>query len=242
VITQVDPADARTWTIQTLANTAGTAGLVDGTASSATFRAPTGLFLDTTTRVLYIADTGNHAIRALDLDTNIVSTLANTSGSLGFGGDGGPAAAARLYRPTAITRCPNGDLFVADTGNNRVRRIVMPTSTITTVLGDGVPASSGEGAPSRTFPVDAPRGLACDAADNLFVTSTTTVRLLTVTSTGDVDGSGGVQTIYGAPPRDTFPSSITSCLTGLAVTGPATLQVADACTGLLVELARTPVQ
>jgi cysteine-rich repeat protein len=241
VITQVDPADPRTWTIATLANTAGTTGLVDGAAASARFRSPTGLLLDAAARVLYIADTGNHAIRALDLTTNTVSTIANASGSLGFGGDDGPAASARLYRPTALARCSNGDLFVADTGNNRVRRIVQPAGTITTVLGDGVPASSGEGAPSRTFPVDGPRGLACDAAGNLFVTSTTTVRLLPASTTGEVDGGGAVQTIYGAPPRDAFPASITSCLTGVAVTGPTTVQVTDACTGLLVDLTRTTV-
>jgi cysteine-rich repeat protein len=240
VIAQTVPADPRTWTIATLANTSGTEGFADGAAASARFRAPTGLFLDEAARVLYIADTGNHAIRALDLTTNTVTTLANTSHSFGFGGDDGPAATARLYRPTAITRCANGDLFVADTGNNRVRRIVPATGVITTVLGDGVPASSGEGAPARTFPVDGPRGLACDASGNLFVSSTTTVRLLTATDTGIVDGSGAVQTIYGAPPRDVFPSTITSCLTALAVTGANTVQVADACTGLLVELSRAP--
>jgi hypothetical protein len=106
------------------------------------------------------------------------------------------------------------------------------------VLGDGVPASSGEGAPARTFPVDAPRGLACDDAGDLFVTSATAVRLLPASDAGVVDGSGPVQTIYGAPPRNAFPASVTSCLTGIAMVGPTTLQVADACTGLLVQLDR----
>ena len=168
--------------------------------------------------------------------TNMVSTIANSNHALGFGGDGGAATDARLYRPSAVTRCSNGDLFIADTGNNRVRRIVAATGVISTVLGDGVPASSGEGSPARTFPVDGPRGLACDALGNLFVTSTTTVRLVTASDTGVVDGSGNVKTIYGAPPRDVFPSSITSCLTALAVTAPAKVQVTDACTGLLLEL------
>lgn len=238
VITQVDPADAATWTMTTLANASGAAGFADGSAATARFRLPSGLYLDSAARILYIADTGNHAIRALDLDTNSVTTVVNTAHSLGFAGDGGPATAALLYRPTALTRCTNGDLFIADTGNHRVRRIV--GGQIFTVLGDGVPASSGEGAPARTFPVDAPRGLACDAFGNLFVTSTTAVRLLTAADTGIVDGSGGVLTIYGAPPRDTFPSAITTCLTGLAVISSTTVQVADACTGLLVELTRTP--
>ena len=84
---------------------------------------PTGLYLDTAANVLYIADTGNHAIRALDLGAHTVSTIVNTSHALGFAGDGGDASAALLFEPTALTRCPNGDLFIADTGNNRIRRV-----------------------------------------------------------------------------------------------------------------------
>lgn len=239
VITRIDPNVPSTWTMAPLANTAGIAGAADGDATTARFRSPTGLFLDSAARLLYIADTGNHAIRVLDLTSHSVSTFANTSYSFGFGGDGASAATARLYRPTAITRCKNGDVFIADTGNNRVRRIDPAMGLISSVLGDGVPASSGEGAPASTFPVDGPRGLACDEFGNLFVTSTTTVRLLTANGLGVVDGTGDVQTIYGKSPRDKFPSNITSCLTALAVTGPSTVQIADACTGLLVELTRT---
>ena len=237
VITPVDPANPATWTIAPLANPSGTEGFADGTASAARFRAPTGLFLDAAAGRLYIADTGNHAIRALDLATNMVSTIANTGHRLGFAGDGGPATAALLFRPTALARCANGDLFIADTGNNRIRR-VDGNGMISTVLGDGVPASSGEGTPARTFPVDAPRGVACDASGNVFVTSATAVRLLPASDAGLVDGTGPVQTIYGAPPRDTFPASITACLTGIGVVDATRVQVADACTGLLVDLDR----
>ncbi|MDQ3365421.1 MAG: hypothetical protein M3680_08340 [Myxococcota bacterium] len=239
VITQVDPAAPGTWTIATLANAAGIEGFADGAAGTARLRAPGGLFLDRATGTLYIADTGNHAIRALDVATNTITTVVNTNHRLGFAGDGGPAGAALLFRPTAVTRCPGGDLFVADTSNNRIRR-VDGAGTITTVLGDGVPASSGEGEPAQTFPVDGPRGLACDARGNLFVTSTTTVRLLPASDTGVVDGEGAVQTIYGGLPRVTFPSAVTGCLTGLAVTSATTVQVSDACTGLVVELERVP--
>ncbi len=236
-ITEVDPANPDTWTIATLANDAGVAGFADGPAASARFIAPSGLYLDAAAHQLYIADTGNHAIRVLDLGAATVTTVVNTSHTLGFIGDGGPAAAAQLYQPTAMVRCANGDLFIADTGNNRVRR-VGADGMISTVLGDGVPASSGEGAPARTFPVDGPRGVACDAFGNLFVTSRTAVRLLAASDAGIVDGTGTVQTIYGRPPRSAFPADITSCLSGLAVTGAASLEIADACTGLLVRLDR----
>ena len=238
-ITEVDPADPGTWTISTIANDAGTAGFADGSAATAQFRAPSGLYLDAATNVLYIADTGNHAVRTLDLQAGTVTTVVNASHSLGFAGDGGPASAALLFEPTAITRCAGGDLFIADTGNNRVRRVTTD-QTISTVLGDGVAASSGEGTPARTFPVDAPRGLACDAFGDLFATSATTVRLLPASDAQVVDGSGAVQTIYGVPPRTAFPASVTNCLTGLAVTSPTEVQITDACTGLMVQLDRIP--
>jgi hypothetical protein len=113
------------------------------------------------------------------------------------------------------------------------------------VLGEGVATSSGQGSPANTFPVDTPEGLTCDAAGNLFVTSRTTVRLLPAAiepgeGVGVVDGSGAVQTIYGDPPRDTYPASVTSCLTGIVAVDAETVYAADSCTGVLVELWRQP--
>jgi sugar lactone lactonase YvrE len=237
VVTIVDLADENTWTIAPLANDDGIAGFADGDADTARFRGPTGLFLDDSAGFLYVADTGNHVIRAMDLATTMVTTVVGSPQTLGFHGDDGLATEALLYQPQAITRCSNGDLFVADTGNNRVRR-VDSTGFIQTVLGDGVPASSGEGSPSRTFPVHEPLGLACDAFGNLFVTSRNTVRMVAADDNGIVDGEGRVFTIYGAPPRVAFPSSVTRCLTGLAVVGETKVQVTDSCTGIMVELTR----
>lgn len=238
-ITPVDPADSGTWTIETIVNQSGLPGSTNGAAATAGLRFPTGLLFEASTRTLYIADSGNSAIRTLALDTMTVAAFANVAGRYGFGGDGGDPGDALLFGPSAMTRCPNGDLFIADTGNNRIRRVA--AGTITTVLGDGVAASSGEGSPSRDFPVNYPRGLACDAAGNLFVSSKTSVRLLLANAAGVVDGDGEVQTIYGAPPRTAFPASQTSCLTGLLVTSPTQVQVADSCTGLVVQLTRAAV-
>ncbi len=242
VVTITDPTDSTTWTIAPLANAAGTAGYSDGAAQGAELRAPTGLYFDQTTRQLYVADTGNHAIRAIDLSAGIsaaaVRTIAGSPQTRGFFGDGGPASSALLYSPQAITECSNGDLFVADTGNERVRRIASGTNVITTVLGDGSQSSSGEGAPSSSFPVDEPQNLACDAVGNVFATSTTAVRMLLADADDVVDGSGAVRTIYGLPPRTSFPSSVTRCLAGIAVLDVATVQVTDSCTGILVGLHR----
>lgn len=232
----VDPDEPAKWTVAPVANAAAIAGFGDGPAATARFRSPSGMFLDATARVLYIADSGNHAIRTIDLATLTVSTLVNASHRLGLAGDGGLARAALLFSPSAMTRCANGDLFIADTGNHRIRRVT-PTGIITTVLGDGTPASSGEGAPASNFPVNSPRGVACDSAGNVFVSSSTTIRMLSANDAGVVDGSGTVDTIYGAS-RISFPESITSCLTGIAVTSPSAIQAADACSGLLIEVSR----
>ena len=243
VVTLVDATDARTWTMRVVNNSAGTAGFGDGALATARFRGPTGLYLDEAAHQLYVADTGNHVVRVIDLAGGIagatVRTVAGTPATLGFAGDGGAATTGLLYEPRAVTRCGTGDVYVADTGNERVRRIAAGTGVITTVLGVGLGASFGEGAPAANFPVDAPLGLACDPHGNLVVTSGATVRLVEAGAGGVVDGAGAVETIYGGD-RKAFPASVTGCLSGLAVVDATTVQVSDRCTGMVVELRRAP--
>jgi cysteine-rich repeat protein len=238
VVRMVDPADKGSWTMEPLVNAQGTPGFADGPAVTARLRNPTALLLEG--RTLHVADTGNHVIRAVDLDAMTVSTTFGTPETMGFHGDRGPADQALLNQPRAMTRCGDGAFFMADTGNNRVRR-VDASGTVDTVLGDGVAASSGDGAPSRTFPVDQPLGLGCDSFGNLYVTSRTAVRVVAADDEGLVDGSGWVRSIYGAPPRDSFPAVATTCLTGLAVTPEDGVLVTDSCSGMLVELTRRAV-
>ena len=244
-VTLVDPADENTWTIEALANVDAVVGFADGPAATARFRHPAGLFLDAATHALYVADAGNHVIRAIDLKNGIaaatVSTVFGTPETLGFFGDDKPANGALLYRPRALTRCPNGDFFLSDTGNNRVRRVAASDGNITTVLGDGVAASSGQGVPSSLFPVHAPQGLACDTLGNVFVTSSSAVRLLLADNdTHLINGTGIVQTLFGVPPRTSFPSSVSNCLSGIAIVDATTVRITDSCAGLLVDLKRQP--
>jgi sugar lactone lactonase YvrE len=239
VVTIVDPADAATWTFATLAGN-GSAGFADGPGATAQFRGPTGLYLDATAGRLLVADTGNHVVRVIDLRTAMVSTVAGTPATRGYFGDGGSATAALLFEPRALTMCANGDVFVADSGNHRVRRIDAKLGTISTVLGDGDASSAGQGTPASAYPVNAPRGLACDANGNVYVTSTTAVRLISADDHGAVDGSGPVETIYGAPPANAFPANVTRCLTGIAVSDPANIAVTDACMGMLIAIHRQP--
>src|SRR5262249_6460110 len=130
----VDPADELSWAMTAYANPPGIAGHADGAVAGARFRSPSGLYYDDPTNTLYIADTGNHVVRAIDLAGGVASSVFGTPAVQGFAGDGGAATDALLYRPGALTRCTNGDFFIADTGNNRVRRVAATSGIITTVL------------------------------------------------------------------------------------------------------------
>jgi len=112
-------------TVTTIAGT-GEAGFSGdgGPATAAALNRPRDLELGPDGR-LYIADTDNHRVRVLDLATGVIRTVAG-SGRAGFSGDGGPATAAGLDRPFGIAFDPAGDLFVADTFNDRIRRVVRP--------------------------------------------------------------------------------------------------------------------
>jgi DNA-binding beta-propeller fold protein YncE len=95
-----------------------------GPATAAALNQPRDLELGPDGR-LYIADTDNQRIRVVDLATGVISTIAG-SGAAGFGGDGGPAGAASFSRPFGIAFDREGNMYVADTFNNRIRKVVRP--------------------------------------------------------------------------------------------------------------------
>jgi len=228
---RIHVVDRQTGMVSTLVNAAGSEGFGDSGAGVQTpLREPTGMFFGGTE--LLFADRGNHVIQSVRLADGAVSTVAGVGETLGFFGDGGLAKDALLNGPQAVTRCPNGDVFIADTDNNRIRRIDMDLH-ISTVLGDGSRSSSGAGAPAHDFPVNHPLGVACDAAGNLYISSTNAIRQLPSDEDGFVDGTGPVLTIYV--------SQETTCITGVAVVSDTTLRFADSCTGQLVDLIRQPV-
>lgn len=99
------------------------------------FIIPKGLLTDEMGN-LYIADSGNHRIRKIDSATKIITTVAGT-GEGGFNGDGGIATRAQLYEPSSIALDKAGNLYIADTRNNRIRRVDSATGIISTVAGNG---------------------------------------------------------------------------------------------------------
>jgi sugar lactone lactonase YvrE len=116
-----------------------------GAATEATLRGPMGLALDPSGN-LYIADTGNNTIRKVDTQ-GIITTIAGRSGYCDLyadSGDGGPATQARLSFPFGVALGKDGTVYIADTGNNRIREIT-PSGTILPVAGTGLLGFGGDG-------------------------------------------------------------------------------------------------
>jgi sugar lactone lactonase YvrE len=156
--------------ITTIAGT-GTQGFSGdaGPATSATLDSPQGLALDTANN-LYIADTHNHRIRKINLTTGILTTVAGSAP--GFAGDTGPATSAQFNLPTALAIDATGNLYIADTGNHRIRELTSATAIITTIAGTGTQGFSGDNGPATSAAIDSPTGLAVDAAGDLYLADT----------------------------------------------------------------------
>jgi uncharacterized protein (TIGR03437 family) len=145
---------------------AGSACMGDGgPATAAQIGAVQGVAADQLGN-LYLSDTDNHRIRRVDAK-GVITTIAGT-GTAGFSGDGGPAAAAQLNLPYGLAADAAGNLYIADLGNNRVRRIA-PDGTISTVAGNGYKASAGEGQIATQAPLLTPRNVAVDSIGNFYI-------------------------------------------------------------------------
>ena len=111
-----------------------------------------------------IADLDNHRIRKVD-SSNVITTVAGTSG--GFSGDGGPAVSAKLFKPAGVALAGGGAFLIADTENNRIRRVAAD-GAITTVAGTGIPGYTGDGGPATAARLDGPWRVA-PASDGSFL-------------------------------------------------------------------------
>jgi sugar lactone lactonase YvrE len=116
---------------------------------------------------LYIADMGNNAIRKVG-PTGIITTVAG-SNSVGFSGDGGPATSAQLKAPAAIALDPAGNMYIADSGNNRVRKVSAATGIINTICGTSSEQYTGDGETAAAAGLYGPYALYVDAAADLFI-------------------------------------------------------------------------
>jgi hypothetical protein len=130
---------------------------------------------------LYVADTLSSRIRAIDLATGVIETVAGT-GVPGYAGDDGPALAAQLAYPRDLEIGPEGDLYIADTDNSVVRAVDLRTGTIRTVAGTGeLGLDPDDDRPALEMKLARPFGIEFDPAGNLYVCDTINSRIVKVT-------------------------------------------------------------
>ena len=179
-----------TGTITTIAGTGEFGFSGDGgPAVEAELRRPYGVAVDSAGNV-YIADVSNQRIRKVD-STGTITTIAGT-GEFGFSGDGGPAVEAELRRPYGVAVDSAGNLYIADTGNRRIRKIDS-TGTITTIAGTGECCfvSTDDGGPAVEAWLYDPRGVAVDSAGNVYIADSGNRHIRKVDSTGTITTIAG---------------------------------------------------
>ena len=118
--------------------------------------------------------------------SGIITTIAG-SGRRGFGGDGGPATAARLHYPLNLVVDGAGNLYISDSYNSRIRK-VDPSGIITTISGTGRRGFSGDGGPAFQAQLNLPRGVALDGAGNLYIADTSNSRIRVVKTQSRLTG------------------------------------------------------
>lgn len=194
-----------------------------GPATAAKLNAPQAVAVDPLGN-FYIGDYYNQRVRKVNL-AGTISTYAGT-GSAGFGGDGGPATAAKINGPVALYIDASGNVYLADYFNNRIREI-NSSGIINTIAGNGTGGFSGDGTPATAAELNAPAGVAIDASGNIYISDQSNQRIRMINSGGTIstfagNGSFGYSGDGGAA---TDAELFDPC--GLAVDGAGVVYIAD---------------
>ncbi|MBV7329405.1 hypothetical protein KFU94_14375 [Chloroflexi bacterium TSY] len=249
---RIRKVDTTTGIITTMAGTSEVGdGGDDGLATGALLHEPTGVATDGGGN-LFVADVGNHRIRKVDATTGLITTVAG-SGTAGDGGDDGLVTEAQLRRPADVAVDDTGNLFIADTGNHRIRKVDAMTGLITTVAGSHVSGYNGDDRPATDARLRSPTGIAVDSRGNLFIADrdnhrirkvdATTGLITTIAGTGVIGDSGDNGLAINAQLQ--FPSGVTMDRGDnlfIADTGNQRIRKVDTITGFITTVAGSGIQ
>ena len=215
--------------VTTLAGS-GAPGASDGTGSGATFNRPAGIAVDGSGNV-YVAD-GNNKIRKIT-SAGVVTTLA---GSGAPGASDGTGSGASFSNPVGVAVDGNGNVYVGDYGNHKIRKIT-PAGVVTTLAGSGAPGASDGTGSGASF--SNPSGVAVDATGNLYVADTSNNKIRKITASGNVttlagSGSYGSTDGQGTAARFYYPR-------GVAVDGNGNVYVGDEVSTIIRKITPTGV-
>jgi sugar lactone lactonase YvrE len=168
----------------------------NGPATAAGVSSPTGLALDGAGN-LYIADSGNNTVRRVDAATGIITTVAGKSGVSGSSGDNGLATDATLANPNGVAFDSEGNLYIADTSNNAIRRV--DTAGIITTVAGGLSAIAGDGALATQAALNGPWGIAFGSDGAMYIAdlSNHAVRRVSPNSSHLIDATSRISTVAG---------------------------------------------
>ena len=210
-----------TGVVTTLAGAPGVSGTSDGPAAAARFNGPSGIVVDATGN-LYVADTLNHAIRKVT-PGGVVSTPAGAAGWSGSAD--GTGNQVWFYGPQGLALDAAGNLYIVDTNNDTLRKLVLATGVVSTIAGQTRTSGSADGS-ANLVRFSYPSGIAADGTGNLYIADTDnhTIRQITpggvVSTVAGLAGASGSADGVGAAARFTYP-------TGIAVDASGNLYIAD---------------
>ena len=164
-------------------------------ATDAQIDFPTGGAVDRAGN-LYFADSNNNRIRKVDRETGVITTIAGT-GVAGYGGDGEPGINAALDKPLDVFVDRQGNIFIADYGNNRIRRISAKTGIIVTIAGSGAKGYSGDGGPAGKARLSGPCDVAVGTDGTLYFADTGNNCIRKVVKEGVISPEMVIKTVAG---------------------------------------------
>lgn len=196
-----------------------------GPAIAAALNGPAGLAVDKNGN-LYIADMLNHAIRRVDAQLGLITTVVGC-GKAGFGGDGGPAVNALLNGPEGMAVGLDGSIYIADSSNHRIRRVDGKSGKIETIAGSGKAGYAGDGEDGRRAMLNHPAGVVADSRGCIYFNDYKNDRIRKVDKSGQITTYAG--TGEAGYSGDGGPASMARIndVYGLAIDGLDNLYIMD---------------